>query len=86
MKSNVFKIGLPMAVAAFALASAAGTSSMSEKGKVFLQPGYQRTTANPTPCNYVQDCDENGNFACKASSGVQLYSINCLTPLKRSTP
>lgn len=87
MKSNVLKTVLPMAVIAFGLASAAGTSSLNEKRNVFLQPGYQRTTANPTPCNFVQDCDEGNNYACKANiGGAQLYSVNCLTPLKRSTP
>ncbi|MBF4485793.1 DUF6520 family protein [Flavobacterium sp. CSZ] len=90
MKSNVLKIGLPLGVIAFGLASAASTSSLSATDRAFAQNGYQRTTANPTPCDYVRQCDENGNFACTVSDsgiGKQLYDEEtCLIPLKRSTP
>lgn len=87
MKSNVLKIGLPMAVIAFALASAAGTSSLNGKGKDIVISGYERTTANPTPCNENKDCDDDGDFACTANvSGAQLYANDCLTPLKQRLP
>ncbi|WP_369014138.1 DUF6520 family protein [Flavobacterium anhuiense] len=84
MKSNVLKIVLPMAVAAFGLASAGSTSN----SKPVAQMGYHRIN-NPFQCIAVQNCDELGGFACKAPDGVtQLYSpaITCNVPLTRSTP
>lgn len=90
MKSNVLKVGLPLGVIAFGLASAASTSSLNSTEKAFAQNGYQRITANPTPCDQVRQCDENGDFACTVNdggSGKQLYDEEtCLIPLKRSTP
>jgi len=86
MKSNVFKIVLPMAVAAFGLASAAGTSTLNNKGKAAIVPGYERISSNPVQCQYVADCDEGSQFACTAPDGVtQLYkeANTCQTPLRR---
>ena len=40
MKSNVFKIGLPLAVVAFGLASAAKKSSIGTITKPFVQMVY----------------------------------------------
>jgi hypothetical protein len=83
MKSNVLKIVLPMAVVAFGLASAASTSS----SKPVAQTGYQRISS-PFQCIAVQNCDENGNYDCKAPDGTtQLYAnaATCNVPLKRST-
>ncbi|MTH15898.1 hypothetical protein [Flavobacterium sp. LC2016-01] len=83
---NVFKIGLPMAVAALGLASAASTSSISGGSKPVNQMGY-RHISNPDSCNAVQECDEDGEWICKAPDNVtQLFEQDCLTPLKRSTP
>jgi hypothetical protein len=84
MKSNVLKIVLPMAVAAFGLASAASANS----SKPAAQMGYHRIN-NPFQCIAVQECNELGNFACKAPDGVtQLYSpsVTCNVPLTRNTP
>lgn len=86
MKSNVFKIGLPVAVVAFGLASAASTSSISTGSKLVAQMGYKHIN-DPQPCQAVSQCDENGDFNCKAPDEVtQLYSLesNCTIPLKRS--
>lgn len=86
MKSNVFKIGLPLAVVAFGLASAASTSSIGTSSKPFVQMGYTHIN-DPQPCQQVWECDEAGDFNCKAPDGItQLYSLNsnCITPLKRS--
>lgn len=86
MKSNVFKIGLPLAVVAFGLASAASTSSISTSSKPFAQMGYTHIN-DPQPCQATLQCDENGDFNCKAPDNVtQLYSLdsNCVIPLKRS--
>ncbi|UUW08648.1 DUF6520 family protein [Flavobacterium plurextorum] len=87
MKANVFKIGLPMAVVAFGLASAASTSSTEESSKVFAQNGYEHISVE-NACNIPKAfCDENGNEACTApDTGNQLYSqpSNCVLPLKRS--
>ncbi|MNE21713.1 hypothetical protein D3C87_1064260 [compost metagenome] len=86
MKSNVFKIVLPMAVAAFALASAAGTSSLNKKGKAAIIPGYARISSNPVQCAYVADCNEGDDVNCTAPDNVtQLYleENTCHTPLKR---
>jgi predicted transglutaminase-like cysteine proteinase len=87
MKSNVLKIGLPLAVVAFGLASAASTSSMSRSSKPVAQIGYYHISHNPS-CQAVQNCDENGTWNCLApDKATQLYSVssNCNTPLKRST-
>lgn len=85
MKLNVLKIGLPMAVAAFALASAAGTSSL-RADKAAPIPGYARLTPS-SPCSYVADCDDAGTVICTApddSSMVLHAEANtCLTPLKK---
>jgi hypothetical protein len=86
MKSNVLKIGLPMAVAAFALASAAGTSSL-RADKSALVPGYARLTPT-SACSYVADCDDNGNVICTApdDDSIVLHGDpnNCSnTPLKK---
>jgi len=86
MKSNVFKIVLPMAVAAFALASAAGTSSLKSSDKADIVPGYARISSNPVQCSYAGDCDGGTRFNCTAPDGVtQLYleENTCHTPLKR---
>lgn len=87
MKFNVFKIGLPLAVVAFGLASAASTSSMDNSSKPFAQIGYYHISHSPS-CQAVQMCDENGTWNCLApDKSTQLYSVssNCTTPLKRST-
>lgn len=86
MKSNVLKIGLPLAVVAFGLASAASTSAISTGSKPFARMGYTHIN-DPQPCQAVWECDENGDFNCKAPDNVtQLYSLesNCNIPLKRS--
>lgn len=86
MKSNVFKIGLPLAVVAFGLASAASTSSISNTSKPFARMGYTHID-DPQPCQKVWECDEAGDFFCKAPDDItQLYTLesNCITPLKRS--
>lgn len=86
MKSNVLKIGLPMAVAAFALASAAGTSSLRADKSAPI-PGYARLTPT-SACSYVADCDDNGNVICTApdDDSIVLHGDpnNCSnTPLKK---
>lgn len=86
MKSNVFKFGLPLAVVAFALASAASTSTIGSGSKPVAQMGYYHIS-NPNSCQAVQTCDENGIWDCLApDKSTQLYtqSSNCTTPLKRS--
>ena len=87
MKFNVFKIGLPLAVVAFGLASAASTSSMGNSSKPVAQMGYYHIS-HVNSCQAVQNCDENGTWDCLApDKSTQLYtnSSNCTTPLKRST-
>jgi hypothetical protein len=85
MKSSVLKIGLPMAVAAFALASAAGTSSL-RADKTAPVPGYARLTPT-SACSYVADCDDNGNVICTApdDNNMVLHAEpnTCITPLKK---
>lgn len=88
MKSNVLKTVLPMAVIAFGLASAAGTSSLNKNSKSAVQIGYQRINS-PFQCLAIQECDEGGEEACKAPDGVtQLYSpgTTCNVPLTRNHP
>ncbi|ABQ06573.1 DUF6520 family protein [Flavobacterium johnsoniae] len=89
MKSNVFKIGLPIAVIAFGLASAASTSSINSSSKPLAQNGYEHISIS-SACNVpVAFCDEIEGQNCTApETGRQLYSqpSNCVTPLKRSNP
>nr|WP_199001392.1 DUF6520 family protein [Flavobacterium sp. ASV13] len=88
MKSNVLKNVLPMAVIAFGLASAAGTSSLDKSSKSTVQMGYQRINS-PFQCVAIQECDEGNEEACKAPDGVtQLYapSTTCNVPLFRNHP
>jgi len=85
MKLNVLKIGLPMAVVAFALASAAGTSSL-RADKDDIVPGYARLTP-ASACSYVADCDDAGTAICTAPENNSLVlhaeENTCLTPLKK---
>jgi len=85
MKLNVLKIGLPMAVAAFALASAAGTSSL-RADKAAPIPGYARLTPS-SACSYVADCDDAGTVICTAPDDDNMVlhgqESNCITPLKK---
>lgn len=88
MKSNVLKTVLPMAVIAFALASAAGTSSLNKDSNSAVKMGYQRIN-NPFQCLAIQECDEGDEEACTAPDGVtQLYSpvTTCNVPLTRNHP
>jgi hypothetical protein len=88
MKFNVLKTVLPMAVIAFGLASAAGTSSLNKSSKSAVLMGYQRIN-NPFECRAIQECDEGLEEACKAPDGVtQLYSpsTTCNVPLTRNHP
>lgn len=87
MKSNVFKIGLPLAVVAFGLASAASTSSTDGSSKVFAENGYEHIGVD-SACDIPKAfCDDGNEIACTApDTGNQLYSksSNCVTPLRRS--
>jgi hypothetical protein len=89
MKTNVFKIVLPMAVVALGLAGAASTNVMAKNKAAFSIPGYKQVNT-PEKCSYVQECSGDGNYDCFAPDNVtQLYNkigSNCNVPLKRNTP
>ena len=84
MKTNFFKIVLPMAVVALGLTSAASNSTMNNS--VAIQ-GYKHI-ASPDSCEESVTCSNNGNFACTApDDNSQLYSLSgasCLVPLTRN--
>lgn len=85
MKSNFLKIGLPMAVVAFGLASAAGTSSLRADSAAPI-PGYARDNST-APCDLKGECDDQGNEICTAPDNPSLVLnaqfSNCTVPLKR---
>lgn len=91
MKTNVFKIVLPMAVVALALAGAANTSAMENNGEAVDIMGYDHIS-NPESCNAVQECSNTGDNFCTVPSpegDIQLFAkplSTCLTPLKRENP
>jgi len=89
MKTNVFKIVLPMAVVALGLAGSASTNMMAKNKAAFAVQGY-RQVATPDKCAIDQQCSNNGNYDCLASdNSTQLFEKignNCDVPLKRNTP
>lgn len=93
MKTNVFKIVLPMAVVALALAGAVNTSAMEKNGEIFDQMGYAHISS-PESCDAVQECSNVGNYNCTVpdpdtAADIQLFAkplSTCLTPLKRENP
>jgi hypothetical protein len=85
MKTRFFKVVMPLAVVAVALAGAVSTSAMEKSAaKSGAIMGWKHTVSNP--CVQDIECNARPGFACTALDGSQLYAkpgVTCPTPLTR---